>query len=126
MALLRQQRDPARIFLRRLGLLALLVAVIFAGSSVWGVYKKERESAVLRAQAESEHADLLERETRLKEDIAKLNTDRGMEEILREQYSLAEEGEGLIVIVEPASSETSQATSSPSSNWFQRVLEWWK
>ncbi|MEK7479943.1 MAG: hypothetical protein AAB665_01495, partial [Patescibacteria group bacterium] len=119
-----QRRSPARLFLRRLGLLALLVLVGAALGGVWNVYHKERESAGLRVQAESERADLLERETRLKNDIAELKTDRGMEEALREQYALAGRGEQLIVIVEPAASAPVEATSS-IMGWFQKVFLWW-
>ena len=126
MTRLGQQRDPARLFLRRIGLLILLVAVVFAISGVWGVYKKERESAILRVQAENERADLLKREARLKEDIDTLGTDRGLEEALREQYALAERGEGLIVIVEPQTPESVQATSSDALKWFQKIFFWWR
>ena len=124
MARLGQQRDPARLLLKRISLLVLLTVVIFAAGGVWGVYKKERESATLRAQAENERADLLAREARLKEDIGKLHTDRGMEEALREQYALAGQGEDLIVIVEPETPEP-QATSTSVIKWFQRLFSWW-
>jgi len=124
MSTLRQRRDPARVFLRRLGLLALLGAVVVAGSGVWNVYQKERESAGLREQAENHQADLLEREGRLKKDIATLQTDRGMEAALREQYSLAEQGEGLIVIVDPQTPESVQATST-WGGWVHKFLPFW-
>lgn len=119
-------RDPVKLFLKRVGLLVLLVAVAFAASGVWGVYQKERESAVLRDQAVHEHEDLLAREARLKDDIEKLKTDRGMEEVLRSQYSLAESGEGLIIIVEPPAATTVAATSSPIGKWFENLFGWWK
>src|SRR3989338_9754975 len=118
-----ERLNPARLLLRRLGLLALIALMGAALGGVWNVYQKERESAGLRAQAESERADLLERETRLKNDIAELNTDRGMEEALREQYALAEEGEQLIVIVEPTASVPVEATSS-IMGWFQKMFLW--
>ena len=122
----RHKRDPARLFLKRISLAALLFAVALAASGVWDVYQKERESAALRRQAENERADLLDREMRLKEDIAKLQTDRGMEEALREQYALAEGGEGLIIIVEPPAPLPIQATSSTVIEWLQRAFPWWK
>jgi cell division protein FtsB len=124
MATFRQRRDPARLFLRRLGIALLLVGVFVAASSVWRVYRKEHESALLRAHAESERTDLLEREARLNEDIEQLMTDRGMEKALREQYSLAEEGEGLIVIVEPSAPEAAQATST-WAGWMHKLLPFW-
>ena len=124
MATSKQRRDPARLFLRRLGLLVLTGLVFVAASGVWNVYQKERESAALRAQVESEYAELRERETQLKKDIARLSTDRGMEEALRKQYALAEEGEGLIIIVEPPAAEPVHATSSVRE-WFENVFNWW-
>src|SRR3989338_8600795 len=96
-----QQRNNAtKLFLRRLGLLGLLLLVTVGAFGVWGVYQKEQESAALRAQAEGDRADLVERQAQLGSDITKLKTDRGMEEALREQYALAEKGEGLIIIVD--------------------------
>jgi len=124
MTALRQQRDPGRLLLRRLALLALLIAVAFAASGAWGVYQKERDSAVLRDQAEQEYEDLLGRESRLKEELAKLNSDRGMEAALRGQYSLAEEGEGLIIIVEPPAPAPLHATSTVM-DWFKNTFSWW-
>jgi cell division protein FtsB len=119
-----QRRNPARLFLRRLGLLALLALALVALGGVWNVYQKERESAGLRMQAESERADLAERELRLKDDIAELKTDRGMEEALREQYALAEKGEHLIVIVEPTAPAPVEATST-FRTWFESIFQWW-
>src|SRR3989344_5904824 len=124
MMLLRSKRGPVRLLLRRLGLFTLAGFVFFAASGVWGVYQKERESGALRAQAENELAGLLEREARLKGDIARLETDRGMEEALRDQYALAGEGEGLIIIVEPPAAEPVHATSSVRE-WFENVFNWW-
>ena len=125
MAMIRQ-RDPARLFLKRLGLLMLFIVVALMASGVWGVYKKERESRVLRVQAENERTELLDRETRLKSDIAKINTDRGVEEALRAQYALAGSGEELIIIVEPPAPELTPATSTSAiRRWFEKIFPWW-
>lgn len=118
-----QRQAAARLFLRRLGLIALFVLVVFAASGVWGVYRKERESAERRADAEAERADLEEREGQLSADIERLESDRGLEETLREQYSLAERGEQLIVIVDSAA--TSIEATSTSHGWLERIFWWW-
>lgn len=124
MTTFRQRRDPARLFLRRIGTLALLVGVVIAGMSVWGVYNKEKESRTLRVQAENERAELVSREARLTSDISQLRTERGMEKALREQYAFAEEGEGLIVIVEPETREVEAATST-WQGWMHKFLPFW-
>lgn len=120
----RNQRQAAtRLFLRRLGLLALFALVVFAASGVWGVYRKERESAERRTEAETARADLEEREGQLSADIERLKSDRGLEETLREQYGLAERGEQLIVIVDSAA--TSIHGTSTRRGLFRRIFRWW-
>ena len=121
----RYRRDPARLLLRRLGILALAGLLAFAASGVLGVYKKAEDTAALRAQAEAEYADLLDREEHLLKDTERLATDRGMEEALRIQYGLAGEGEGLIVIVEPQIPASVQETSSSITRWFRNIFKRW-
>ena len=108
----RPRSDPVRIFGRRLLSLALFIIVVIAISGVWNAYQKERESAALRAQAEAQLQDLSGRRDQLTADIARLKTDRGMEEALRQEYDLAAKGEQLIVIVDPPKPEWVQASST--------------
>jgi cell division protein FtsB len=105
-------------------LVGLFVLVVAAGSGVWSAYHKQQESAALRAQAENQLADLSERQMQLNADIAKLETDRGKEEVLRDQYALAAQGEGLIVIVDSTTTEV-QATSSAFAEWLHNTFPWW-
>lgn len=118
-----QRHIAAGLFLKRLGLLALFFLVVFAVSGVWGVFQKERETAARRAEAEAERVDLEAREKKLRSDIMTLQSDRGLEATLRSQYGLAEEGEGLIVIVEPSATQEAEATSTPR-DWFSKIF-WW-
>ena len=118
-----QRQNAVRLFLRRLGMLALLGLIAVSVSGVWGVYKKERESAELRAQVERERGDLIARQALLESDLDRLKTDRGIEEALREQYALAENGEQLIVIVDPQSPPAVEATSTVRE-WLRKFF-WW-
>ncbi|MDO8481661.1 MAG: septum formation initiator family protein [bacterium] len=119
-----QRRDPLRLIGKRFLLILLLALVIVAISGVWKVYRKARESMTLRKEAEIQLADLDKRRTQLEADITKLKTSRGMEEVLREQYSLAKSGEHLIVIVDPPTPAPVVATPSVME-WFQKTLSWW-
>lgn len=121
---IRSRNDPVRLFGRRLMLLGLAILVVAAASGVWSAYHKEKESAALRAQAEGQLADLSARQAQLDADIAKLETDRGKEEVLRDQYALAAKGERLIVIVNSTTTEV-QATSSPFAQWLHNAFPWW-
>lgn len=101
----------------------MLILVAVAVRGVWGVYQKERESRQLREEAEFQLEGLEGREAALRSDLAALKSDRGMEEVLREEYELAKEGEGLIVIVEPPAPPPQEA--SAASLWLHKAFPWW-
>jgi len=119
-----QRRDPIRLFGKRLLLVLLVLLIAVAISGVWKAYRKEQESLSLRREAEIQLADLAKRKAQLEADITKLNTPRGMEDALREQYLLAKSGENLIIIVDPPTPVPVQATSSVRE-WFKKTLFWW-
>lgn len=117
------RNDPGRLFLRRLGILALAIVTLFALSSVWDVYRKERDSRELRKRAELKLAELEMQEAQLRDGLARLHTDRGKEEALRQQYEVGRAGEGLIVIVDSAPQE---APPEPEGfmRWFNKLFRW--
>lgn len=119
----KHKRDPARLLMKRLFLVILAGVVVFASTSVWNVYTKERESRALRTQAEMERDEIFSRELELKKDIEWLSTNRGKEEALREQYALAAEGENLIIIFDPRAEKEKQATSTVQL-WLEKLFFW--
>ncbi len=114
-----------RLMGKRALILGLLVVVAMAGWSVRGAYGKASESAAQKDEAEAQYADLQKRESQLSANIAKLKTERGKEEELRQQYALAAQGEKMIVIVDAPKSTSAPATSTRPSNWFTRLFSWW-
>lgn len=104
---------------RRLFVLIFCALLVVVLRGVWGVYEKERESRALREEAEAELRDLRVREAELHADISSLSTERGMEEVLRERFEFGKENEGVVVIVEPPSSEP-----PPRQTNLERVRGW--
>ncbi len=115
-----KREDPIRLMRRRLVILVLLALVFVGVRGVWGVYQKEQESRALRAEAEMQLAELKIREADLRRDMAALKSERGIEEVLREEYELAKEGEGVIVIVDPALPEP----KGPEPTRMQQIGSW--
>lgn len=124
MATYGKKHDPIRLLWQRLGILALLIILLIALSGVWDVYQKERESRVLRDQSEREASDLSQQVEDLHQNIAKLQTTRGKEELLREQYNVGKHGEQLIIIVDPEQPEPIEATST-LLRWVHKFLPFW-
>ena len=124
MATLRNKNEPLRLFFRRVGTLALLVVVVAVAIAVWNIYKKERESRILRTQAELQQEELSAQAGKLRDETAKLKTERGQEEAFREQYDVGKKGESLIVIVEPQQPKPLEATSTFMQK-LKKALLWW-
>jgi len=124
MAISDKRRRIARLLLRRLRIAGLLLLVALLASGVWGIYQKERESRELRGDAERELSELTERENQLRQGIARLGSERGMEEALRDQYTVGRPGERLIIVVEPERREIA-TTSSPFYDWVHKLFPFW-
>lgn len=124
MAITDRQGRIVRLLWRRARIGALLILVIFAGSAVWNIWAKEQDSRVMRDRAQQELSDLQTQESRLHADIGSLQTERGKEEALRQQYEVGKPGEKLIIIVEPDKPQVVEATSS-FSVWVHKFLPFW-
>lgn len=123
MAMVRKN-DPVRLFARRLGMLGLLILIGIVVFGVWGVYGKESESRILRDQAAAQLYDLREQKTQLESNIARLETVRGKEEVLREHYEVGRAGENLIIIVEPPQPVPMEEKNG-FRQWVGRFLPFW-
>jgi len=124
MAAIKPRNDPVRLFWRRILSLTLAVVVLFGLWAVIGVYMKERESSDLRQQAEAHLKDLQTRETALNGKIASLETERGQEAALRDEYQVGKEGEGMITIVDKPAT-TSSGSPQDEQGWWSKVFWWW-
>lgn len=103
-------------------LFAIAVAGVFG---VWNTYQKEQEAALLNQEAQAQASDLFEREAQLEKDITNLQTDRGKEAVLRQQYALAARGERVIVIVDQPAQTAPTASSSAFIEWLHKTFPWW-
>jgi len=99
-------------------LFILLIMAVLLIRSALGVMNKERESAKYVRDLELEVSNLSKREGELKEGIAKLNTEEGVNEEIREKFSVTQEGEHVAIFVDGSSATSSEdRTNLP---WYKR------
>ena len=101
-------------------LLALLVAVLFLGFATWRVFEKDKEVKGNYQTAEGKLESLEEQKLSLQADIASLGEERGIEEVVRERYPLARDGEEVIVIVDRKKAGEAEESTSSVGLW-QRI-----
>jgi competence protein ComGC len=97
-------------FLIFLGILILLFAW-----NIWGLWNKMEETAKNKQIVQNQITALNQQKGKLTSDINNLNTDQGKEQVFRENFGLAKEGENEIVVLD---NNATTPTSPPASSGF--------
>jgi len=103
-----------------LGLLGVVV-LIFA-SGVIGFMGKMRTTIENRKVAENKLAQLETEKDRLSSEVAKLKSQDGIEESIREKFGLAKEGEGMIMIVDDKN--PTKPPEKPKEGFLSSLFFW--
>ncbi|HRY62225.1 MAG TPA: septum formation initiator family protein [Candidatus Paceibacterota bacterium] len=94
-------------------LFAVLIVNIILIKSVWSVYNKDAAARLNREEAETTLANLQKKKAGLEKEIARLNTDRGVEEELRRRFQVVKPGEQVLVIVDKEESKAPVSSAKP-------------
>src|SRR3989344_4665771 len=101
----------------------LVLLLILVGESVARLYQRERVIAVDEQSLERELLTLKARRAELLAEVARLETDRGVEEEIRERFGVVKAGEKVINLVGGV------ATAIPTTtelSWWNKVTDWFK
>ena len=99
----------------------LLILFLF---DVVKLASKASETKKNKEIAQAKITELQEQKVKLEADIQKLNTEKGIEENIREKFGLAKEGEGMIVIVDDESKSTEENLEKKSGflEFFKKMF----
>lgn len=107
--------------------LALLLVLGVLLNSVNNIFQKKREAEQALVRMEKEAEDLKNREASLKESIAKLNTEEGLNFEIRKKLNVAQAGESVAVIVDENGTTTVAVTEISAwqkfKNFFQGLFK---
>ena len=102
-----------------MGIVVLLVITVLFARGAWSVHEKAQFAKDNRVRAEKELSELTGRREALQEEISRLNTERGLEEELRQKFDIGREGEQLIVLIDPP--EAAEQNETPTPTFLQRI-----
>lgn len=106
-----------------IALVVLFVIVLFSGYKIIDLIKKDAETAHNKDLVLDQISSLRERETSLNSDISKLGTDEGKEEIIRDKYQVAKQGEEMVTIVDNNDDNNSQPQTGAVSHGFWAFIK---
>lgn len=118
---LRSRRsEVAHFFLRLAGALLLLLVTAGMVRAAWDMYGRLKVATAGQQDAEAEFHNLQTQEANVSQSVQELSTSRGQEAILREHYGVVKPGEGVIQIVDQAS--TTGADAGAGRNWLGQLF----
>ena len=102
----REKRKLKHLLYSKAALGFILVIVALLVGSVFDVYKKEKNTRVIKNRQEQELLELKDREVALKAEIDRLNSGIGIEDEIRGKFNVGREGEGVAIITDAVDSES--------------------
>lgn len=112
-----QERKKLRKFLySKVTLVVLFVLVAFLARGAWGIYQKAVIARAEREEAAQGLSELQDRTRELKASIARLKSEQGLEEELRQKFTVARPGEEVVVVVD-ADAKKSENGGVPEGFW---------
>lgn len=78
---------------------AFFILLVLLVKASWGIYAKSGASVEARSISEKQYNELVERQDFINKEIKRLRTTEGVEEEIRNKFSVAKPGETMVVIV---------------------------
>ncbi|MEK7514400.1 MAG: hypothetical protein AAB587_01085 [Patescibacteria group bacterium] len=117
MRIFQQKRKFRRTLYSPLALIFLFIIALLSIHSAWTVYQKQVASTGGLWEAQIEWERLTQRQAELEHDISRINSDRGLEEEIREKFSVGKEGERVALIVGAAVPQEENRSSGIGALW---------
>ena len=114
-----QKRKIRSVMYHKATLATLFILVLLFAHSTWVVYQKKEKSEELKNISRQNVATLEARDAELKQRIQTLQTEPGIEAEIRSKFTVAKDGENMVVVVDGAPATTS--TTTPTDSFFQKI-----
>ena len=121
-----QRKNKFKRFMQTKPVLLILVIMVIAFAwNIAGMVGKMNETVKNRKDVENKISELEQMKSELSSDIDDLNTDKGVEESIREKFGLAKEGEGMIIIVDDKDPEegTQKSEKKGFFGWLKDLFK---
>ncbi|MFA6050462.1 MAG: septum formation initiator family protein [Candidatus Paceibacterota bacterium] len=99
----------------------LLILVALLANGVWNIYSRERQSAVMRSEAENRLAAIEKQKESLKKQTDRLEGEEGIEEEIRSKFNVVKPGEKVVMIVNPEAATTTATSTGFWGSLWQKI-----
>lgn len=121
----KQKRDFNKKFFSPASFAVVSIIAIILIISTFKIYVKSRNAQLKNERATQELADVEKRRAELEAEMAKLGTDSGLEEEIRDKFNVKKPGEEILAIVDK-SPENDKINSDEGRGFFSKIWEFVK
>ena len=118
----KRQRLKKILYSRAIFVLLILICLLFA-HAVWGIFWKYRSSVADEKQLQAKLAGLSSEESYLASSTEVLESQKGIEYALQEEFGAVFPGEKEIVFINNATSGDGASAAAPAG-FFSRIWDW--
>lgn len=117
-----QERKKFRKFLySKANILVLLVLVVLAARGAWHMYEKAAIARAERAESLKALAEVEDRKAALETSLERLKSAQGVEEELRQKFTVARPGEEVVVVVDADAKKGKNGSGAQEKSFWQRL-----
>lgn len=114
----RKQKAKQRLYSNPV-LVGLGIVTLLLVRGVYGVLIKAHTSAQGVGTLTTQVAALSQKELQLKDDVARLKTDAGIDEEIKQKFNVSADGEKVAIVVD--NQGTTTASSTAPESWYKRA-----
>lgn len=100
----------------------LLILVVFLARATWKAYSESVETKKQVALMQAEFDEVYSRTNSLSQGLASLKTQEGIEKEIRKKFSVAKEGEQVVVVIEDNATPTTSDIQE-NKGFFGRLID---
>lgn len=100
----------------------LLILVVFLARATWKAYNESVETKKQVALMQAEFDEVYSRTNSLSQGLASLKTQEGIEKEIRKKFSVAKEGEQVVVVIEDNATPTTSDIQE-NKGFFGRLID---
>lgn len=126
MSLFQERKKIRKILYSKVTLVVLFIILIVASRGAYQIYGKAARARIEREEALSALAEMKIHTTELTENIARLKSDRGIEEEIRQRFTVARPGEEVVVVVDENDKKSKDSEIAGGQSLWARFLSFFR
>lgn len=111
-----------KILYSKSSLLVLILLLLIAGNGAWNIHQKYKTATIERDIAHRALFDMEARTELLRASLAHLETERGIEEEVRQKYTVAKKGEEVVVVVDDSAKKSKNGDVVITRSLWQQLV----